>query len=287
MHPTRPLLIFTFLFLSLRLFAGNFSIPGAESLGLSRATIAQTESSYTFDNQAALANMSYFALGAHYYNRYGLSEISTRYVNAMHALGNGGVGYRLSYFGSQPYNEIQTGIAYGLKLIEKLSLGVELDYYRTYLETENNKQSAVSGDIAILIQATSHFSLGVQATTISNSSYFNYQKEQLSSGVRAGIMYHTATYGLLAEAEYQKENSMQLKFGAYYELIDNFKVRLGVNDGKMVGDVEKTSYYTDTHYSLGLGYALKGIHADLGFIHHPILGFSSVISLGYIFNSEK
>lgn len=275
MNPTR-LLLFSFLSLLITTcYAGYFNISGAESMGLSGASVAITEPAIYFDNQALLSEVSAFTFGAHYYNRYGISETSTRHVNVMHPFASGGAGYRFSYFGSQPYNELRAGLAYGISIFEKMAIGVEMDYYNTSLETEEDNQQAISGDVALLVKATENVSIGVQATTISNSSYFNYDGNQINSGIRSGIGYQTNYYGIFTEVEILKDKPTLFKAGMQLSFIENMDIRLGISNDDYA------------RYSLGLGYTLKGIYADVAFVKHPLLGFSSVISLGCRFKQKE
>ena len=275
MNPTRLFSFSILIIIISNCYAGYFNISGAESSGLSGASIALTEPTIYLDNQALLSKVDAFSFGAHYYNRYGLSEISTRHLSVMHPLARGGAAYRLSYFGSHPYNELQAGVAYGLRIMEKMAIGAEMDYYNTSLETEEENQQAVSGDIALLVNATENFSIGVQATTISNSSYFNYDGNQINSGFRSGLAYQTKTYGLFTEAEFQKDSPTIFKAGIQLCFVENLDIRMGISNDDY------------SHYSFGLGYTLKGIYADVAFVKHPVLGFSSVISLGYRFKSNE
>ena len=85
-------------------------------------------------NQAGLAGIEAITAGVYYDNRFALKELSVKGVALALPLpgtGQNVLGVSMSYFGYSEYNDSKVGLAYGKKLGDKYSVGIQLNYIQT------------------------------------------------------------------------------------------------------------------------------------------------------------
>lgn len=102
---------------------------GARSSALGGSSITLTDFWSQFNNQAGLANNIGFSVGSSYENRYHLKSLSIKSFAFLIPVNNGTFGFNIIHFGDAMYNEINLGLAYGRKLSEHLSVGIQFDYF--------------------------------------------------------------------------------------------------------------------------------------------------------------
>lgn len=256
-------------FLSLRASAsGPYSLPaGAGQAGMSYTCVMKNDFWSLFHNQAGLAIYHSLAFGISYENRYGITELGTRSAAVTIPAGNAGISAVYSYFGYPDFRRQMAGIACGLSLSEKVSAGIQLDYFSERSSGEFYNNQILTFETGILIFATENTTLGIH---LFNPIPNTIRKTDLITGMRIGAgTYLSQEFFAGIEAEMITDRKIILKTGCEYEAGKKLWLRAGFSS-------------ENSSFSFGLGYNINPIRVDLAFATHEKLGITSSVSI--IFN---
>ncbi len=255
-----------FLFSSLTASAGDpyRTSAGAAEAGMGYVCIMKNGFWSSFHNQALLARNKSFSSGINYENRFNIKELGTRSVGLIIPAGKASLGALYSHFGYTDFKRDMAGLACGLKLSDKLSAGVQIDYYseRTYGEYNNNQ--IITFETGLLISPSENIGIGIHLfNPIPNS----LRKASMPSILRIGAGSYLSTVLFAGvEAEMSTGSKMIIRTGFEYEILEKLRIRGGFG-------TENNSF------SFGLGYLTKIVMIDLGFVTHEKLGVTSSASL--------
>jgi hypothetical protein len=268
----KHIILFSFIFINISFVnAGNedWSLGGKQAgMGFSGVTLSDVWSSS--HNQAGLARLTSPCLGLYSENRFILKELSLQAFSFAVPTKEGTFALDLSYFGYALYNETKIGLAYGLMLGDKFSIGAKIDYLNTHFaETYGNKGTVIA-ELGFLFEPTKNLFIGGHLYNLTRSKIAAYDNERIPSTLTFGIGYRfTQKLYMATEAEKDLLNPIIYKVGFDYNLVNNVFLRGGVTTS--------ADYLT-----FGLGYALKKIRVDVSFSYHHVLGFSPHI--GFLYN---
>lgn len=271
-------------FLLLVLLAGSFAgfsqtsdFPiGARSAGMGNASVALTDLWAIHHNQAAMVGLEQAGVAAYYENRFLISNMNLQGVTAVLPTPKAGVfGISFSRFGNQLFNQSRYGFAYGKKLWDFLSVGLQLSYLNTTLAEGYGTRHSFIAEIGLLSQVTKKFRVGFHAFNLTRTRLTNDFDERVPMNFRLGMQYDFSKKVKMAvEAEKDLELPAVFKAGVEYFPADVFAIRVGVGTAPFRAD-------------FGLGLRLKFLHFDIAGSIHPVLGFSPKASLSYRFNVFK
>ena len=240
---------------------------GARGVALGNATVTFNDVQAAFSNQAGLAfidNTSFTLFGE---SRFVLSEIKSVSAAAALPTQSGTFGLSLNYFGYESYNEQRIGLAYARQLLEKLSLGVQIDVINTTIPTYGNR-ALFSFEIGLHYEFLDGLTLGVHA--FSPVRVEVVENENLPTLLKLGLSYvpsDKVTFFL--EAEKDIEYPMLVKIGLEYLLAESLFLRGGIN-------------INPTLFGFGLGYLVNdNLSIDVGAGFHQTIGVSPAFSLNY------
>jgi len=255
-----------FLFLHLTASGGDpYRLSaGAGEAGMGYVCVMKNSFWSSFHNQASLADNTSVSLGFNYENRFSLKELGTRTAAIIIPAWKTSIGAVYSYFGYPDYKREMTGLACGLKLSEKLSAGVQIDYYSEKVPGEYNNNQSVTFETGLMIIPSENIRIGIQIfNPIPNSLRKNYLPAKLRVG--AGTELSTSLFAG-AEAEMSTGSKLIIRTGLEYEAAKKLWIRCG--------------FITDNNsFSFGLGYLTGIVKLDLGFATHEMLGMTSSASL--------
>ena len=262
--------------LSSNIYSQNQNRPvGANYSALGNTGVIKSDVWSVFHNQAGLANLENFNLGLHFENKYGIKELSHSAIALALPTNRGTFGLSLSYFGYSKYNESKIGLAYAKKLFEKVSAGIQLDYFNTSIYGNYGNGGVLTAEIGLIFEPVENLLIGAHAFNPVRTSYNTYDDEALSTALKLGMAYSFSENVLLSiEVESDFENATNFKSGIEYQVIKQLYLRAGINTNP-------------ASYHFGLGYQFYQIIADLAFSHHQVLGYSTNISLRYSLKSKK
>lgn len=263
------LLIISFIPVFLFCQNGNSIALGGRSNGIANASVAFHDINSILNNQAGLAELKQTGFILASEQRFLLSELSSIGGGFALPTKSGTFGISVNYFGFESYNESKIGLAYGRKLMENLSLGVQFDVLNTRIE-ENGSKLLYTFEIGLQSELIENLLIGIHIFNPVRLEII--EDEFLPSVFRAGGTYKASKKVLLhAELEKDFDFPFIFKSGIEYALVENFWLRTGVQTNP-------------TAVSFGIGYKIKnGFHFDLASNYHQVLGFTPGLSVGYNF----
>lgn len=270
----KRILLLVFLASSFAGFSQTSDFPiGARSAGMGNASVALTDLWAIHHNQAAMVGLEQAGIAAYYENRFLLSNMNLQGATAVLPTPKAGVfGISFSRFGNQLFNQSRYGFAYGKKLWDFLSVGLQLSYLNTTLAEGYGTRHSFIAEIGLLSQVTRKFRVGFHAFNLTRTRLTNDFDERVPMNFRLGMQYDFSKKVKMAvEAEKDLELPAVFKAGVEYFPADVFAIRVGVGTAPFRAD-------------FGLGLRLKFLHFDIAGSIHPVLGFSPKASLSYRFD---
>ncbi|MGC9342351.1 MAG: hypothetical protein ACP5E3_06605, partial [Bacteroidales bacterium] len=177
---------------------------GARQVGLAYATVATNGFWASFHNQASLASMDKWSVGLNQDNRFGLSELSNKTFGMIIPSGKrGALGMVYSYYGYTEYNRHTAGLAYGMKLGEKISAGIQTDLYSTRISGDYRNRWDLTFEGGIQIEPLDELILGVH---VYNPLPTALHESDIPLVLRLGTSYRFAS-SFLAIAEMEKSDA--------------------------------------------------------------------------------
>jgi len=218
----------------------------------------------SFHNQAALANNNSFSFGFNYENRFNINELGTRSAGIMIPAGKTSLAAIYSHFGYTDFKRDMTGLACGMKFSDKISAGLQVDYFSERTSGEYNNNQFVTCEAGLLITPNETTTIGIH---IFNPVPDRFRKTFLPASLRIGAgTYLNKLLFAGIEAEMSTGSKLVIRTGFEYEAAKKFWLRGG--------------YCTDNNsFSFGLGWFAKIVQMDIGFVTHEKLGVTSSVSL--------
>jgi hypothetical protein len=255
-----------FIFFSLTASGGDPYRPsaGAGEAGTGYVCIMKNSFWSSFHNQAILAYNNTFSFGFNYENRFNISELGTRTLGLIIPAGKASLGAVYSHFGYTDFKRDMTGLACGIKLSSKISAGLQVDYFseRTSEEYDNNQSVTCEAGLLITPSENTRFAIHI-FNPVPNSLRKTFLPTSLRIG--AGINLNKSLFAG-AETEMSSGSRLIIKTGFEYEAAKKLWLRGG--------------FSTDNNsFSFGLGWMVKIIQMDIGFVTHENLGVTSSVSL--------
>lgn len=223
-------------------------------------------------NQAALVNIHDAAAGIYRESKFGLTELSNYHAAIAIPLQNAGIGVNMFYTGHNGFNEMQAGIAYGLKLSKSVSLGAQMNYNQIRI-TGYGSAGTVNIEMGALWAISEKVIAGVHIYNPIGGKFGVNKSEKFASIYKGGIAYE-ASKQFLVSAEIAKEEDRPLNVNAsmQYCLLKQLLLRGGVSTAT-------------ANYFGGAGLVLKWFRIDVIASYHRQLGLSPAVML--IFNLSQ
>ncbi len=268
---TKHFIITAFLLLSVFLVYGGHEKHdhGARSVALAGADVSLEGFWALRNNQAGLASVDKPAAGLFFENRYGIRELGFQSAGFVYPFKTGTIGITANYSGGELYNESLLGLAYGMKIFEGFSLGVQLDYMSSYTDTEEPfKNQAVTFEAGLLYALGEDVTVGFHAF---NPLEVSMESETAITLVPAvfslGAAFHLAE-GLQVSTELQKvtHKKESVKLGVEYEIVDKTYLRTGVATEPGL-------------FTFGFETSWNAWKIQIASSMHEVLGFSPAISI--------
>lgn len=274
-HPslmeTKHHLIAAFLFLSVFAAYGGHekNDHGARSVALAGADVSLEGFWALRNNQAGLTGVKKPTAGLFFENRFGIRELAYQSAGFVYPFKTGTLGVTANYSGGELYNESLLGIAYGMKIFEGFSIGVQLDYLSSYTDTEDPfKNQAVTFEAGLLYELGEDVTIGFHAFNPMEVSMKSEAAITLVPAVfNLGAAFHLAE-GLQVTTELQKVTNKKesVKLGVEYEIVDKTFLRTGVATEPGL-------------FTFGFETSWNAWRFQLASSMHNVLGFSPAVSI--------
>ena len=249
---------------------------GARAAGMGNASVALTDIWAVHHNQAAMVGLKQAGVAAYYENRFLLSNLNLQGATVVLPTPKAGV-FGLSYarFGNNLYNQSRYSLAYGKKLWEFLSVGIQLSYLNTHIAENYGDRHSFIAELGLLSQVSPKLRLGFHAFNLTRTKLADAFDERVPMNFRLGAQYDFSEKVKVAvEAEKDLELPAVFKAGIEYYPAKIVAIRVGIGTQPF-------------HADFGLGLRLKNLHFDIAGSVHPVLGFSPKASLAYRFSVFK
>jgi hypothetical protein len=240
------------------------SSAGAGEAGMEYVCIMKTGFWSSFHNQANLGYNKLLSLGFNYENRFNIGELATRSAGLIIPAGKTSLAVVYSHFGYSDYKRDMTGLACGMKLSDKVSAGVQADYYSIKTSGEYNNSQIITYESGLIILPSESTQVGIHFFNLLPGSLKN---KLLPTSLRIGAgTYLNKSVFTGIEGEMRSGSKLLIRTGFEYGVSKNLWLRGG--------------YSTDNNsFSFGLGFLAKFVQIDLGFVTHEKLGVTSSASL--------
>jgi hypothetical protein len=237
---------------------------GAGEAGLGYVCVMKNGFWSSFHNQALLAFNKSFSFGFNYENRFSIKELGTRSVGMTIPAGKASIGTVYTNFGYTDFKREMTGLACGMKLSDKISAGVQIDYFSEKTAGEYSNNKFVTCETGLLVTPSENIRIGIH---LFNPVPNSVRKTYLPTILRAGAgTYLNQLLFAGVEVEMSTGKKLVIKTGFEYETVKNLRFRGGFSTN-------------NNSFSFGLGYLTKIAQIDIGFITHEKLGVTSSVSL--------
>jgi len=237
---------------------------GAAEAGMGYVCTIKSDFWSSFHNQALLAYNDQLSFGCNYENRFAIKELGTRSVGLMIPAGKASIGAVYSNFGYSDYRREMTGLACGLKLSDKISAGVQVDYFSEKTSGEYDNTESITFESGIVVAPTEITRIGVH---LFNPVPNSLRKRTLPATLSVGAgTYLSKVLFAGVESEMSSGSKLILRTGFEYEAAHKLWLRGG--------------FCTNNNsFGFGLGYLTKVAKLDFGFTTHEKLGITSSVSL--------
>jgi len=265
-----------FLVLSILSFgAGEHWTIGGRAAALGGTSLTASDEWSVFNNQAGLAWCRDFSAGLYYENRYLLKELSLDAIEVTIPEGKGAFGISFRYFGCSLYSEMNTGVAYGMRLMKRFSVGIQVDYFRLHIADGFKDINGISCEMGLQFRASDHLWLGFHVANPVPEKLSSLTTDRIPTLMRFGLSWHIIE-GLQSNIEVEKDliNKPGLNAGIEYRPSKSLIVRLG--------------FLTNPEtFTFGFGINFGNIQFDLASSYHMVLGYSPQASVLYNFGKKK
>jgi len=247
---------------------GNDNI-GARSSGMGGYSTTLSDLWSTNNNQAGLGFITDLSGGIYYENRFLLKETSYKAGAFVLPVKTGALGFSVTSFGFELYNETKAGLSYGQRFGEKFSMGVQINYLNTSLSQDYGSKSSFTAAIGLIAKLSNQLTMGVHVYNPSRSKLAEYDNERIPTIMKLGLDYRFSDKVMFAvETEKDIDFDAVVKAGLEYHVTEIFYLRGGISTNP-------------TQSSFGFGLQLKDFKLDLSSSFHQTLGMTPAISLIY------
>jgi hypothetical protein len=249
---------------------GAFIPADARSQALGYAGTMLTNDATGFSNQAALALLEKPCFTVHAENPYFLPELAAGGFSVCVPLPGGTFALTYRGYGYEGYRESRTALAFGKKFGNRFRAGIEINYSRIRQYGDYGNLQAFTPAMGIQVLIKKVVTLGLQIENPAHQEFNPHGTRDIPVLVRAGVGY-TPEPGILFCFEYRRETDCKPVYcgGIEYEYKKRLTFRVGVSSAARL------------QYAAGIGIRLPHCKTSVAVNHHPVLGYSSALTLTY------
>ncbi len=253
----------------LTLVAQGWLPMGARSNSMANSSVTLTDVWSFHHNPGAMADLEKQAFGISYENRFLLKELQSQGLVYGQPLKKGVISFGAQTYGFKTYRTNRVGLGYSMKLSEKFSAGVQLNYQNIRLTENYGSKNTVTAEVGILAKLTEKWTIGVSAFNLGRNKLADFQDDRFTTLMRLGTSYQFSKKVLVtAEAEKNVDFPLRAKAGIEYQLVEKFYLRGGFATQPI-------------ELSFGFGYKFSVFQLDFGSAYHQQLGWSPHFSFTY------
>jgi hypothetical protein len=267
----KRILLFLFL-IPAPLFAGYDNYPfGGRSAGLAHASVTLQDAWSASNNQAGLAWMKNIEVGAYYENRFQVKELGLAAAVFILPVKKGTFALSYRQFGYTDYSENKAGLAYAMKIGERVSAGIQVNYQTLRLGDVYGSKSLLTAELGLQAKLSKELTMGVHLYNPLRVNITESPLEYVPTILRVGLDYRFSDK-LFVAAEVLKDidHPIVFKTGAEYRLHEMFSLRAGLSTNPVLN-------------TFGFGLYLKNFVFDIAAGYHQVLGITSQAGISFRF----
>ncbi len=251
----------------------EYSSQGARVTGMGKAGVCSKDTWSAFNNQAGLAHQKTISAGIYYENRFLLKELSTKAFCVTLPIKKSTLAISANSFGYSLFSKNKFGIAFAKMLGETFSVGIQADYFTTYVGENYGKSRNISAEIGMLYQPVKNLDIAFHIFNPTRAKLSHYNDERINTNLKLGAAYKFSDKLLIvAETEKEISGKMEFKSGLEYLPVKEFAIRVGMHTKPSI-------------LSFGFGLYLNKLKIDIASTLHPQLGISSHAGISYGFGN--
>ncbi len=244
---------------------------GARSMGLGNANVTIGDAWSVFNNIGGLGLVEGNQGFAGYDHRLGLTELTTIAAGMSFTGDRGNIGFGVSSFGGDLFNQQNIGIGIARKL-GLASLGVKINYFQTNIEGFGRSATPLL-ELGGVAEVLPQLVFGAHIYNLTRAKLSKVSQDHLPMVVKTGISYRPASF-LMVNVEAEKEMLLdpQVKIGLEYGILEKLWARTGINT-------------QPNNLFFGIGFRPKNFIVDYALSQHLQLGFTHHFSFNYLWNN--
>jgi len=268
--------LFVFLFVMyFDLDANGGSVVGGRPAGLAGAAVSLKGFWAVHNNQAGMAEYNSLAFGISYENRFLIKELGTKYTALIVPVKQSVLGFSLSYFGFNLYNEKKVGLAFARKFGNRFSVGLQLDYIGVRIGNEYSKKDLFTFEAGIQADLSKEITLGFHIFNPPHIKLSDQYKERLPATVKFGITYSFSKKVIsVIETEKSSGTDPRFRVGIEYNATKTISFRTGIAVNPFIN-------------CFGAGLRFGRFVVDIGSSYQSAIGITTQLSIIYEFKSFK
>lgn len=237
----------------------------AVEMGMGGTSLTYRGKHQLFHNQALLSYTEKFSANINFVSRYGLNDLNIGSISFTAPMRNFALGAVYYYSGNTNFHRQMIGVAGGVNLSKRVSVGIQIDYFNEHFDNTPNNLYAVSFELGSAIAITENTIIGLHVfNPLPPTLLESFLPTTAEIGIGSQI---TSTLFVTAEAAIDTfYKTLEAKAGFDYEIIKNLFLRAG--------------FATENRsFCFGAGYEWKIIALDVALNTHETLGNTFTTSL--------
>ncbi len=227
----------------------------------------------TLQNQAALAYIPVVTAGVRTERRFMLSAIQQHHVMIALPVSKGGFGLHLAQSGFSYFRQQSIGFAYGRKLGERCSIGLQMDYLSKTIPRYFNAGTIV-GELGCLIHLTPELHVGMHVFNPTRNKLRRLDNEVIPAIYSAGMGYEVSAAFLLSVAVVKETATALLtKVMCEYHMLKTLSLQLGICTDPQLN-------------TAAIGFTLQQLFVLLSANYHPQLGITPSAAVVWAFKKQ-
>jgi hypothetical protein len=253
--------------------AGGENLPvGARFAGMGHASTTLIDLWSVRANQAGLAGLEHPVAGVYYQQHWLSSDLAMQGLAFALPFGKGCFAMNANSFGGNDlFTERQFGLAYAMRLSDRVRVGVQLDYLDLRFTENYGSTSTVTAEAGLQAKLNDALTIGAHIYNPNQARLGGPYDEKAPTLFNAGLGYQFNRQVLMtAQVEKDIDRDERYRVGIEYRPIEVLYVRTGISTGPVQG-----------HFGAGLH--LKKLDIDLAVAAGSQLGTTPMINLNYRF----
>jgi len=237
---------------------------GAGSMGMAFAITATPGHWNCFHNQALLTDAQSTGFSLALENRFMMPALSSRAISAVLAWKPAPLGIVATHYGNADYYRLFTGVGSAVKIIDGVSLGVQVDYISEHGVGEYRDVSHITFETGLSCFISPSLILGVHL--FNPLSPLN----SLPSSIDCGLHWRQSEcLSLTFTGTKVSKEPLSVQYGLSWDIRQRLTLRTGYMS-------------SPASFAFGIGFKTGSLQADAGFLLNSTTGVTSSISITWL-----